>query len=553
MMDRKWIKKCRAVSGLWLVLYLSIGSALASSWQDEPAARQQLHQLGLELALADVHPRLTEWWQQAVATESASDAADDRLLLGLQSFWRYWATLSFNDRQYLRTQKADLSLVAADQDNLRLAGQLKRRWQLVQGLTPNFSNYLQLQQQLTYLIEQRDFAWPGLRTATVRPGERLAVVEPIRERLRLLGDMPKLMEVDTALVPDVDTVPELDIELDSTGVPEGVALSEEAFSASNATSASVSSLLRGNIGNAAVNSTPLTSEFSDPQLYDAKLEEGVRRFQQRHGLTVDGVIGPQTYAWLDTSPLTRAQLLMRSMMRTLISDELSSSYLLVNIPEYHMRLYQNQVMVLESNIIVGRDTRKTPVMANKITNVVFNPPWNVPRSILNKDIVPKLYRDPGYIERQGFEVLDGEGVVPRFIWQRRLEEGGGFPYRLRQRPGRGSALGAYKFHLPNSDAIYLHDTPSRGLFGRDSRDLSSGCVRVEGAEQLANWLLQEQLGSSRLAALKANRQTRWIKVAKPLPVFMVYWPGWLGADGMPHYRNDIYKFDRGLKNPFAAG
>ena len=543
MIGSKLIKKYRAASVLWLLLNLSMGSALASSWQDEPEARQQLHQLGLELALADVHPKLTLWWQQAVAENSASDVADDRLLLGVLSFWRHWSNLSFVDRQHLRTRKVELSFSEADRANLQLAGQLKRRWQLVQGLTPGFANYPQLQQQLARLLELQDVPWPVLRTSTVRPGERLPVVTSIRERLRLLGDMPRAMEVALPVVPDMELV------LEDTGVPEGVALTEDTFTTTlNTHDVAPSSTPLAKAG------TPLAaSQFGDLQLYDAVLEQGVRRFQQRHGLTVDGVIGPQTYAWLDTSPLKRSQLLMRNMMRTLISDELPASYLLVNIPEYHLRLYQNQVMVLESNVIVGRDKRKTPIMANKITNVVFNPPWNVPRSIINKDIVPKLYRDPGYIERQGFEVLDGGGVVPRFIWQERLEAGGGFPYRLRQRPGSGNALGAYKFHLPNSDAIYLHDTPSRGLFSRDSRDLSSGCVRVAGAEQLANWLLQDQLSSSRLAALKANPETRWIKVAKPLPLFMVYWSGWLGSDGAPHFRNDIYGFDDGVKSPFTAG
>lgn len=194
-------------------------------------------------------------------------------------------------------------------------------------------------------------------------------------------------------------------------------------------------------------------------------------------------------------------------------------------------------------------------MASKITSVVFNPPWNVPRSILNKDILPKLHRDPDYLDRQGFEVLDNSGtqLISREEWQTRLEEGGGFPYRLRQRPGRGNALGAYKFHLPNNDAIYLHDTPGRGLFARDSRAFSSGCVRVEGAEQLADWLVGGQLSASRLAALKSNQETRWIKVNDALPLFMVYWPGWLAADGKPHFRNDIYGFDTHISSPFKAG
>ncbi|MBO1518998.1 L,D-transpeptidase family protein [Oceanisphaera sp. DM8] len=358
--------------------------------------------------------------------------------------------------------------------------------------------------------------------------------------------MPEVVEIDTPLVPDVDTVPDIEVELNTAGALQQPAQSQ----GTQPSVASVRDSLQGEVNTAYVSSSPVTSEFVDPLLYDAKLEKAVRSFQQRHGLTVDGVIGPNTYEWLDATPLARAQLLMRSMMRTLISDELPSSYLLVNIPEYHMRLYQDQVMVLESSIIVGRDKRRTPIMASKITNVVFNPPWNVPRSIINKDIVPKLYRDPSYLQRQGFDVLEGGNKVPREVWQTRLEEGGGFPYHLRQRPGRGNALGAYKFHLPTTNAIYLHDTPSRGLFARDSRALSSGCVRVEGAEQLANWLVEERLGSRRLAALKAKPTTSWVKVSDPLPLFMVYWPGWLSADGVAHYRTDIYKYDKRLNSPF---
>ncbi|WP_245748837.1 L,D-transpeptidase family protein [Oceanisphaera psychrotolerans] len=487
MMSNK-IKRYPEIIGLWLLLCVGMGDAAAASWQDEPEARLQLHQQGLELALADVNPSLTLWWQQAVSVDTASDEADDRLLLGMQAFWRHWASLSFVDRQYLRTDDVVLSFREQDRLELQLAAESGQRHRLVQSLAPGYSDHAQLQQQLARLLALNEQPWPALRTATLRPGERGTVVALIRERLELLGDM-----------------------------------SAEAIA-------------------------------SNVEQFDSQMELGVRRFQQRHGLQVDGVIGPKTFAWLDVSPLYRAQLLTRSMLRTLIGDNLPSSYLLVNIPEYRLRLYQNQAMVLESDVIVGRDKRKTPIMTSAITNVVFNPPWNVPRSIIEKDILPRLYRDPGYIERENFEVLGSGGrKVSAAEWQMRLYEGGGFPYRLRQRPGSDNALGAYKFHLPNDDAIYLHDTPARNLFSRDNRALSSGCVRVEGAEQLVHWLLSGQLGPERLAALKANRITRWIRVAEPLPVFMVYWPGWLGPDGLPRFRDDIYHFDRSLRNPFTTG
>ncbi|WP_245879659.1 L,D-transpeptidase family protein [Zobellella endophytica] len=446
----------------------------------------QLHQLGLELALADVHPQLTLWWQQAVSAEWASDEADDRLLLGLGAFWRHWGSLSFVERQHLQTRRAELDIREVDRLRLQQAAQNGGRLALVQGLIPGYQDYPQLQRQLHRLLQLTQQPWPGLSTATLRPGESAAVVPVLRERLRLLGDLA------------------------SSAPP------------------------------------------AEPDHYDAELEQAVRQFQQRHGLMVDGVVGRHTYSWLDVTPLTRAQLLMRSMLRTLIGDALPSSYLLVNIPEYRLRLYQEQAMVLESDVIVGRGSRKTPIMASEITNVVVNPPWNVPRSIINKDILPRLYQDPDYIYREGFEVLDRDGrIVPGEEWFARLPEG--FPYHLRQRPGSRNALGAYKFHLPNNDAIYLHDTPSRGLFSRDSRALSSGCVRVEEAEQLAQWLLGEQWSPSRLADLKASQRTRWLKVSRPLPVLMVYWSGWSGADGRLHFRDDIYGFDRSLTSPFPDG
>ena len=591
MISSKWITRCRAAGGLWLLLYLTVGNAYASGWQDEPQVRAQLHQLGLELALADVHPDITLWWQQAVATDSASDQADDRLLLGLQSFWRHWSGLSFNDRQYLRTHKAKLVFSEVDETNLRLAHEVGSRGPLVTRLTPGYGDHQLLAQQLTRLLAL-NVPWPTLHGVTVRPSEHHAQVVGIRERLQLLGDMPKTAQ--TVALPDL----EMDLMLDNlarentlenSGLPEGVNSAEAALSANSVnreTAPELSELdfteadlvaagmVEGDDSVSAEQGIELpalhqarpmmevlsgrsagASTFLDLEYYDADLEAGVKRFQARHGLTVDGVIGPQTYAWLDTSPLKRAQLLMRSMMRTLISDELPPSYLLVNIPEYHLRLYQNQALVFESNVIVGQNQRKTPVMASKITSVVFNPPWNVPRSILTKDILPKLHRDPGYLDRQGFEVLDSSGtqVISRYEWQTRLEEGGGFPYRLRQRPGRGNALGAFKFHLPNNDAIYLHDTPGRSLFARDSRAFSSGCVRVEGAEQLADWLVHGQMSASRLAALKASGETRWVKVNEALPLFMVYWPGWLGDDGTPHFRSDIYGFDTAITSPFKAG
>ncbi|MCT7655239.1 peptidoglycan-binding protein [Oceanimonas sp. NS1] len=256
-----------------------------------------MHQLGLELALADVHPELTLRWQLAVSPETASDAADDSLWLGLAAFWRQWATLNFEQRQYLQTR--DLALVASEAE---IAGLHEARLNnnllaLVRSQIPGYGDYDILKQQLARLLAMADEPWPALAGPTLRPGEQGPAVALLRQRLQRLGDMEPALE------------------------PE---------------------------------------ETGDDNVFDQALAAAVARFQHRHGLQVDGVVGPHTYAWLDVLPRSRAQLLMRSMLRTLIGDSLPASYLLVNIPEYRLRLYQRQVMVLESDVIVGQDSRKTP-------------------------------------------------------------------------------------------------------------------------------------------------------------------------------------------------
>ncbi|MDP5290690.1 L,D-transpeptidase family protein [Oceanimonas sp. CHS3-5] len=480
------MKRTLVLSWLCGLCLLSFAS-LASTWQQAPQARLQLHQLGLELALADVHPELTARWQQAVSANTSSEAADDRLWLGLAAFWRQWATLDFEQRQYLSTGKLALEPSEEELARLSAAAAGNNRLALVRELVPGYGDYDALKAQLARLLALADEPWPAIAGATLRPGDSGEAVVNLRRRLQRLGDLP--------------TEPDA---------------------------------------------------LNDPALFDQTLAAAVASFQYRHGLTVDGVVGPHTYGWLDLPPRRRAQLLMRSMLRTLIGDSLPSSYLLVNIPEYRLRLYQDRVQVLESEVIVGRDSRRTPIMHSAITNVVVNPPWNVPNSIMTKDIVPKLYRDPDYIARQGFEVIDRAGrIVPTEEWQYVLYMENRFPFRLRQKPGSRNALGAWKFHLPNNEAIYLHDTPSRNLFARDSRALSSGCVRVANAEQLALWLLNANWSPERLAELKSTKRTRWLPVSEPLPVFMVYWRGWLGADGLPRFRDDIYEFDKGLADPFV--
>ncbi|OOF83397.1 L,D-transpeptidase [Rodentibacter ratti] len=219
----------------------------------------------------------------------------------------------------------------------------------------------------------------------------------------------------------------------------------------------------------------------------------------------------------------------------------------VNIPSYQLQYYRDGRLVLESRVIVGKDQRRTPVMYSKLSNVVVNPPWNAPTRLINEDIVPKLRRDPGYAAAHGYSILDSRGnsIDPYSIDWNKI--GKNFPYRIRQAPG-DSALGNYKFNMPSSDAIYLHDTPNRGLFSRKDRALSSGCVRVEKSSQLADILLKEAGWSdSRKQSVLASKKTTSANVRSDNPVFLYYVTAWV-ENGQTKVLPDIYQYDKAISH-----
>ncbi len=281
-------------------------------------------------------------------------------------------------------------------------------------------------------------------------------------------------------------------------------------------------------------------------LYDPETEQAIKQFQRRHGLTADGIIGRQTRSWLNTGPEVRASLLVRNLWRRDLVDHLAGRYVLVNIPDYRLSVVESGSEVFTSRVIVGKEQRATPILASEIRSIVLNPAWHVPRSILSKDILPKLGRDPAYLDREQFEVIDGEGNPVQFSedgWHHALASG--FPYRLRQKPGDHNALGRYKFYLPNNDAIYLHSTPRKALFEQGARAFSSGCIRVEHADDLAELLLADsRYQPDKVASILKETQTKWLPLSNPIPVFTVYWSSWIDEEGRQQLRNDIYGFDR---------
>ncbi|WP_311568513.1 L,D-transpeptidase family protein [Photobacterium arenosum] len=286
--------------------------------------------------------------------------------------------------------------------------------------------------------------------------------------------------------------------------------------------------------------------------YNIDLAEAVKHFQQRHGLKVDGAIGPQTRAWLAVTPQERIRLLALNAQRSRVWTSDFPSRLVVNIPDFALNLWLDNRMVFDARVIVGQPKRPTPVMISNLSAVVFNPYWNVPNSIMRKDILPKARYDSGYLYRHHYDVLRGwnsNEKIPISSINWRYVTAKNFPYRLRQKPGAHNALGRFKFTIPNNQAIYLHDTPSKSLFNKDFRAFSSGCIRVQGADEMAKVLLSYAgISEQRFDQLAGRSSTRTVGVKQKIQVFLIYQTAWIDEQGLVNYRNDVYQYDEQDKN-----
>ena len=294
----------------------------------------------------------------------------------------------------------------------------------------------------------------------------------------------------------------------------------------------------------------LASGSAVPTRYEGPLVEGVAAFQQRHGLGSDGVIGAQTLAQLEVTPAERVRQIELTLERLRWTPLLQGPRMIVvNIPEFVLRAYEvrdGRIRVQqEMKVIVGKalDTR-TPLFSEEMRFVEFSPYWNVPPSIARSETVPRLRRQPGYFAQQGFEFVAADGQVSTTLSAAALDAVMAGRWRIRQRPGPQNALGDVKFVFPNRDNIYLHHTPQTQLFGRDRRDLSHGCIRVEQPLALATFVLQDMAAWTppRIEQAMQKGESSTVRLSEPIPVLIAYGTT-LVKQGRIYFYDDIYGHD----------
>jgi len=290
--------------------------------------------------------------------------------------------------------------------------------------------------------------------------------------------------------------------------------------------------------------------------FDGALESAVRAFQEQHGVEVDGTVGPMTRRALNMSARARARQIAVNLERwRWLPRFLGQRYLVVNSAAFTLDVVDGGQRVLSMRAIVGRPDWPTPIVSSRVTELIFRPAWHVPRAIAARELLALVQRDPRYLAREGMRVLGdsaggGKEVDPATIdWSAVTEST--FTYRLVQEPGPTNPLGGVRFVFWTPFDVFIHDTPQRPLFTERFRAFSHGCVRVEGAADLATYLLPEWSVDSIHAAMAVGRERR-LRLGAAVPVHLVYWTAWSDEDGPVQFRDDPYGWDERLANAFEG-
>ena len=286
-----------------------------------------------------------------------------------------------------------------------------------------------------------------------------------------------------------------------------------------------------------------TAGVSD--VFDSYVEAGVRRFQARHGLSVDGVVRELTLNALNVPATVRLNQLKTNTARLrLFAGPMANRVVVCNIPAAQIEAIEGGTVVSRHTGVVGKPERPSPDIQSKIVEVNFNPYWTVPVSIVRRDLIPKMQTEPDYLAKNRIHIFDSRGgeLLPEQInWN--SEEAVG--YRFKQDPGDFNSMGSIRINFPNSHQVYMHDTPLKNLFGEDFRFHSSGCVRVQNVRELVSWLLAGTPGWSRqdIDQVIRSGERKDVRLTQAVPLYWVYVTAWATPDGIVQFREDIYNRD----------
>ena len=265
------------------------------------------------------------------------------------------------------------------------------------------------------------------------------------------------------------------------------------------------------------------------QLYNAALIDGIKRFQQRFGFTPDGKITADLLEHINVSPLDRVKQLLINMNRMRwLPVQPEGSLIVVNTPAFTLTVSENDKHIFSMPVVVGKEGHHTTLFSDRLTTIVFSPYWNVPPSIIKKEILPSMEKDEAYLERNNMEITGEENGLPV----------------VRQLPGPKNSLGKVKFLFPNSFNIYFHDTPAKSLFNEDVRAFSHGCIRLSDPAKMAEYLLKDtKWTQDKILQAMNSGEEKYVKLEEPVPVFITYYTAWVDENGVLNFRDDIYGHD----------
>ncbi|MCX7121120.1 MAG: L,D-transpeptidase family protein [Gammaproteobacteria bacterium] len=299
----------------------------------------------------------------------------------------------------------------------------------------------------------------------------------------------------------------------------------------------------------ALQDLPPEVAMSKDTTFTHALAHGVAQFQSENDLKPTGIINQETLNALNITPTTRHNELLRSMNQwARLPEDANSRYIQVNIPQYEMHLQQGREAALRMKVVIGRASRPTPELSSTITTIVFNPSWNIPKTILAQDVIPGMQKNPNYMnEHYDMKVYanwskDAPEISPAAInWQ--TADISNFTYRVTAPPSDKNPLGRVKFIFANDQDVYMHDTPEKGLFALNDRARSSGCIRLENPMALVEYFYSDNtdLNQELVNQYLSTYETKYIQLKNPMPVYITYITSWVDQNGHAHFANDIYK------------